>query len=193
MLVNGQENILKIGLYLKKMGNIFKLDNKYEVLLYLSVHCYIYYLAIRETDDCVSNDIRQSALNLWKDEEVRNAFKNFLDILSENPEWLELEVLNQMYDVVKRFEMFPQYRSSKCMIIEPVTSDFYLFIVLFMSHEYLLPGILEKNIDDMRVFRYVSDGMGGKTIELFSELYQAISVENKSEELIGPMSRFSTS
>lgn len=184
MLVNGQENILKIGLYLKRMGNIFKLDNKYEVLLYLSVHCYIYYLAIRETDDCVSNDIRQSALNLWKDEEVRNAFKNFLNILSENPEWLELEVLNQMHDVLKRFEMFPQYRSSKCMIIEPVTSDFYLFIVLFMSHEYLLPGILEKNIDDMLVFRYVSDGMGDKTIELFSELYQAISVENKSEELI---------
>ena len=71
------------------------------------------------------------------------------------------------------------------MIIEPVTSDFYLFIVLFMSHEYLLPGLLERNIDDMRVFRYVSNGMGGKTIELFSELYQKISVENKSEELIG--------
>lgn len=184
MLVNGQENILKIGLYLKRMGNIIRLDNKYEVLLYLSVHCYIYYLAIRETDDCVSNDIRQSALNLWEDEEVRKAFKNFLNILSENPEWLELDVLNQMNDVLKRFEMFPQYRSSKYMIIEPVTADFYLFIVLFMSHEYLLPGILEKNIDDMRVFRYVSDGMGDKTIELFSELYQAISVENKSEELI---------
>lgn len=184
MLVNGQENILKIGLYLKRMGNIIKLDNKYEVLLYLSVHCYIYYLAIRETDDCVSNDIRQSALNLWEDEDVRKAFKNFLNILSENPEWLELDVLNQMHDVVKRFEMFPQYRSSKYMIIEPVTSDFYLFIVLFMSHEYLLPGILEKNIDDMRVFRYVSDGMGDKTIELFSELYQSISVQNKSEELI---------
>ena len=185
MLVNGQENILKIGLYLKRMGNIIKLDNKYEVLLYLSVHCYIYYLAIRENDDCVSDDIRQSALNLWHDKEVRNAFRNFLHILSENPEWLELGVLNQMHDVVNRFDMFPKYRSSKCMIIEPVTSDFYLFIVLFMSHEYFLPDLLERNIDDRRVFRYVSDGMGGKTIELFSELYRTISVENKSEELIG--------
>ena len=184
MLVNGQENILKIGLYLNKMENIITMENKYEALLYLSVHCYIYYLAIRETDDCVPDDIRQSALNLWNDKEVRNAFRNFLHILSENPEWLELDVLNQMHDAVNRFEMFPQYRLSKCMIIEQVTSDFYLFIVLFMSHEYFLPDLLERNIDDRRVFRYVSDGMGGKTIELFSELYRTISLENKSEELI---------
>ena len=38
MLVNQQENIVKIGLYRKKLGNILTLNNKCEALFYLSVH-----------------------------------------------------------------------------------------------------------------------------------------------------------
>ena len=38
---------------LSGMRNTVRLDNKYQALLYLVVHCYIYYLAVRESDDCV--------------------------------------------------------------------------------------------------------------------------------------------
>lgn len=40
MIVNGQENIVKMGLYLSGMRNTVRLDNKYQALLYLVVHCY---------------------------------------------------------------------------------------------------------------------------------------------------------
>ena len=181
MLVNGQENIVKVGLYLTGMKNIVRLDNKYQALLYLNVHCYIYYLAVRESDDCIPADIRQSALNIWNDQEVKGAFMDFLDMLSENSEWLDLDILDQMYGIVDRFEWFPQYESVKSMIIEPVTSDFYLFLILFMSHEFFLPELLEKNIDDMRAFRYVSDGNEDKTKEMFGKLFGMTFVGNKSE------------
>ena len=97
MIVNGQENIVKMGLYLSGMRNTVRLDNKYQALLYLVVHCYIYYLAVRESDDCVPADIRQSALNIWDDKAVKGAFLDFLNMLSENSEWLNLDILDQMY------------------------------------------------------------------------------------------------
>ena len=144
MIANGQENIVKTGLYLSGMRNTVRLDNKYQALLYLVVHCYIYYLAVRECDDCVPADIRQSALNIWDDKAVKGAFLDFLNMLSENSEWLDLDILDQMYRTIDRFELFPQYGAAKSMIIEPVTSDFYLFLILFMSHEIFLTRVTGK-------------------------------------------------
>lgn len=184
LLVNGQENIVKHGLYLTGMNNIVELDNKYQVLLYIAVHCYIYYLAVRESDDCVPENIRKSAKNIWDDKNVKNAFVSFLDILAENSEWLDLDILDQTYEIVDKYELFPQYESVKTMIIEYVVSDFYLFLILFMSHEYYLPELLEKNIDDMSVFKYVSDGNEKKTKELFVSLFKMIFTGSKSEEQI---------
>ena len=184
MIVNGQENVVKVGLYLGGMRNTVRLDNKYQALLYLVVHCYVYYLAVRESDDCVPADIRQSALNIWDDKDVRECFLDFLNMLSENSEWLDLDILDQMYGIVKRFELFPQYEAAKSMIIEPVTSDFYSFLILFMSHEFLLPELLEKNIDDMRAFRYVSDGNEDKTKKMLGKLFRTTFIGNKSEEEI---------
>ncbi|ODR42459.1 hypothetical protein [Eisenbergiella tayi] len=184
MLVNGQENIVKVGLYLTGMGDIVKLDNKYQALLYLVVHCYIYYLAVRESDDCVPEDIRESVLNIWDDKSVKEVFWAFLNKLSINSEWLDLDILDKMYEIVNSFELFPRYKSTKAMIIEPVISDFYLFLILFMSHEYFLPELLKINIDDMRAFRYVSKGNEDKTKEMFGKLYRMTFIGNKSEEQI---------
>lgn len=184
MIVNGQGNVVRMGLYLTGMRNTVRLDNKYQALLYLVVHCYIYYLAVRENDDCVPIDIRQSALNIWDDQEVKDSFLEFLNMLSENPDWLDLDILDQIQGIVNRFELFPQYGGAKTMIIEPVTSDFYLFLILFMSHEFFLPELLERNIDDMRAFRYVSDGNEEQTKAMLGELFRMTFVGNKSEEQI---------
>lgn len=184
MLVNGQENVVKQGLYLKGMKQAVKLNNKYQALLYLVVHCYIYYLAERESDDCIPEDIRQSAKNIWEDGRVKDAFLEFLNMLSENAEWLDLGILNQMYRIVDRFELFPKYESVKSMIIETVVSDYYIFLISFMSHEFYMPELLERNIDDMRAFRYVEDGSENKTKDLFKNLYIMTYIGNKSEEKI---------
>ncbi len=184
MLVNGQENVVKQGLYLQGMKQTVMLDNKYQALLYLVVHCYVYYLAVREEDDCVPEKIRQSAKNVWDDKKVKEAFVEYLNMLSENSEWLDLDVLDQMYSIVDRYELFPQDESVKSMIIEYVVSDFYLFLILFMSHEFYLPELLERNIDDMKAFRYVSDGNEKKTKTMLKNLFKMIFTGNKTEEQI---------
>lgn len=184
MLVNQQEHIVKNGLYLTGMNNTISLDNEYQSLLYISIHCYVYYLAVRESDSCVTEDIRQSAMNIWSDKNVKIAFIRFLDMLSENSEWLNLDFQNQIYNIVHGYELFPQYQSVKNMIIEYVVTDFYLFIILFMSHEYFMPELLENNINDKEVFRYVLSENEEKTKALLNSLFKMIYVGNKSEEKI---------
>ena len=85
---------------------------------------------------------------------MQEVFGDFLNKLSEKEEWLESGNLKQIYEIVKKYEFYPQYESSKCMIIEPVIVDFYLFVILYMNQNFYLPGVLERNIDDMRTFRY---------------------------------------
>ena len=184
MLVNGQENIIKQGLYLGGMKQKVQIDNKFQALLYMAVHCYVYYLAVREQDNCISTDVRQSAMNIWHDKEVRDAFLEFLYTIAETPEWLDMNMVDQLHGMVDRFELFPFNESVKKMIIESVVSDFYLFLILFISHEFYLPELLERNIDDMRAFRYVSDGNENGTKEMFKTLFKTVFVGNKSENQI---------
>lgn len=130
MLLHGQENIVRHGLYHTGMGNAVKLDNRYQALFYLAVHGYIYYLAERESDDCVPKNVKQGAKNILEDKKVRNAFGNFLDMLAENAEWLDKDLFEQFSRLLERYELFPKYENVKTMILEYVISDFYIFLIL---------------------------------------------------------------
>lgn len=184
MLVNGQENIVKRGLYLEGMKQTVKLDNKYQALLYIAVHCYLYYLAVRESDDCVPEDIRKSAKNIWDDMDVKDAFLEFLNMLSEYPEWLDQNMLIQMQGLLNRFELFPEYESVKAMIIQSVVADFYLFLILFMEYKFCIPELLEKTIDDMEAFSYVAVGKENETKDMLKTLFEMIFTGNKTDEKI---------
>lgn len=184
MLLNGQENIVKQGLYLTGMRNTVKLDNKYQALLYLAVHCYIYYLAERESDECVQENIKKALKDILDDVNVRHAFRSFLNMLAENSEWLDLDMHKQIYKLLDRYELFPKYENSKNMIIEFVVSDFHIFLILFMSQEYFLPELLDKNINDMEAYRYVANGNENTTTAMLKSLFNIVFVGNKSDEEI---------
>lgn len=184
MLLYGQEDIVRQGLYLTGMKNAVKLDNRYHALLYLMVHCYLYYLSEREGDDCVSEAVRKSAKSLLNDGAVKASFENFLNMLAENEEWLDVDIPKQMYEILIRYELSPQFGSVKTMLMVNVVSDFYLFLILFMSHEYYMPELLERNIDDMNTFRYVSSGNEKETKALFVSLFGFIFSGNKTDEQI---------
>ena len=184
MLRYGKEDIVKAGLYLNGIKNIVKLENKYQALLYLAVHCYIYYLAERESDDCVVGSVKQAAQNMINDKDVQYAFVIFLRMLAENSEWLDLDLKKQLETIVERYEMFPIHGNIKSMIIKNVASDFYIFIILFMSEQYFLPELLDKNIDDRTCFGYVTNGSENDTKNMLKSLYKIIFVGNKSDDKI---------
>jgi len=185
MLIHGQEDVVRQGLYLNHKTS--ELDNKYQALFYIGVHCYIYYLAEREHDDCILDNIRQSARKIWYDGEVKNGFWEFLENLSEHSEWIEKDFPVQIYKLIGKFEFFPQNKSVKTMIMEYAILDFYLFLILLMSRVFLLPDLLERNIDDIKALkytRYILDENENQTKRMFSALFKMISIDDPTEEQI---------
>ena len=181
MLMSGQEDVVKIGLYYTGLNNTLRLDNKYHALLYLSVHCYIYYLGECEDESCVSDNIKLAAQNILNDPCVKNSFKNLTDMLAENCKWLDRDFLKQLYEILDHYELFPKYEAVKRRIMEFVVSDYYLFLVLFISYEYDLKELPDRNIDDISMLRYVLKGNEKTTIDTFRHLFEIIFGGNRSE------------
>lgn len=184
LLLNGHENIVKEGVYFTGINNAIKLNNKYQALFYLLVHCYLYYLAERESEDCITENVKLSAKNILNDVEAKGAFGSLISMLVENAEWLDIEMYKNMRNILKGYELYPKYFSAKRMIIEDVVTDFYIFLILFMDHEYYLPELLERNISDTITYRYVSTGQEVETKRMFTNLFKLIFVGNKIDTRI---------
>ena len=184
MFMNGLEDIVVEGLYLSGMSNLYSLDHKYQALLYLLNHCYLYYLAEREGEDCVSKERRQYAKNILYNGEVKKSFDSFLSLLSEHEDWIDPTLPVEMKRILDRYELFPPYGGVKSMILEYVIDDFYLFIVLYMNQMYYMPELLKKNIDDMSALRLVTHESEERTKHTFFKLYQLISCNTMYEEQI---------
>ncbi len=182
MFINGLEDIVVEGLYLSGMSNLYSLDHKYQALLYLLNHCYLYYIAEREGEDCVSKERRQYAKNILYNGEVKKSFDSFLSLLSEHEDWIDPTLPVEMKRILDRYELFPPYGGVKSMILEYVIDDFYLFIVLYINQMYYMPELLKKNIDDMSALRLVTHDSEERTKGNFLILYQLISRETLSEE-----------
>ena len=108
------------------------------------------------------NDLQFYLDNLSQNKEVekgdvyKRQFLDYLNILAENSQWINLDILRQMENVMNGYELFSQNGTSKVMMIESVISEFYIFFVVFMSCEFNLPELLERNVDDSRMIWYVS-------------------------------------
>ena len=89
-----------------------------------------------------------------------------------------------MENVMNGYELFSQNGTSKVMMIESVISEFYIFFVVFMSCEFNLPELLERNVDESRMIWYVSKANEKTTKEMFTELFKMIYMENKVDEQI---------
>lgn len=72
--------------------------------------------------------IRHSARNIWEDPKIKDAFLDYLNILAENSQWINLDILRQMENVMNGYELFSQNGTSKVMMIESVISEFYIFL-----------------------------------------------------------------
>lgn len=184
LLMSGETDIVKENLYYYSMANSYQMNNVQYAILGLSVHCFLYYLGYRESEVCVSLEIKEKAQGILNDSRVKNAFSHFLYQLSECQEWLgeklELEILR----ILDRHELFPKYSNSKTMISDLVVKDFYLFIILYLAHEYYIPELVEKALDDNRYLGYAYEVNNAKTRELLMTLYSLIDNNEKDEDAI---------
>lgn len=181
MIMHGMEEIVKQGLYCTSLNNLYRLEHKQEVLLYLSVHCFVYYLAEREANSCVDESVRKSARNLLYSEDVKKRFYNLLYMLSERTDLLTKDIPEKMEAFLDRYELFPRYSGAKTMIMNNVVQDFYLFLILYIENEFYAPNLLEKNISGETANTYLGNAAELRIKNNFEKLYEIIHVGARAD------------
>lgn len=181
----GYVDLLIESLYLNGIYSKTEVTYKAEASLILSMHCYLYYCAYRETDDCISKELRCRAYNILNDENVKKSYFRFISLLSNEESWIDNEFQESMHDLLYSHEMFPKYDNSKTMLIPSVVNEFYFFTVAYISHKYLNKKDIYKNIDDLSLMFYVIADRLNKTKDDFKTMYLLIedSEDNVDENV----------
>lgn len=176
---NGLDILVIDSFFCEAMANIFRLKEKYEVLLGLLVHCYLYYLSKRESEKVVTPEVRNCAERIVLHKSVKKVYRQFLERLCIDSSSLNSDMLKQMIKLLGPYERLGSH--TKYMIIENVINEYYMFIILYLSNTYHMPGLLERNLDDDTYSGYVYENKAENTKQMLTELYTLIDDRESSE------------
>lgn len=183
LVENGLDNIVIESFFCDAMANIFRLKEKYEVLLGLLVHCYLYYLSERESENVIAPEMRTCAKNIILHRDVKRVYKSFLENLCINSSSLDIDILKQMIKILSPYEQFNDHLK-RSMIIKNVINEYYMFIILYLSNTYHMPGLLERNLDDDIYSGYLYENKAENTKQMLIELYTLIDDRESSNQEI---------
>lgn len=179
---NGLDFLVIDSFFCEAMANIFRLNEKYEVLLGLLVHCYLYYLSKRESEKVVAPEIRKCAEKIISHRDVKRVYKRFLEQLCIDSSSLDSDMLKQMIKILRPYERFNS--RSKYLIIKNVVEEYYMFIILYLSNTYHMPGLLERNLDENIYSGYVYENKADDTKHMLIGLCRLIDDRATSEQEI---------
>ena len=184
---NGLDILVIDSFFCEAMANIFRLKEKYEVLLGLLVHCYLYYLSKRESEKVVTPEVRNCAERIVLHKSVKKVYRQFLERLSIDSSSLNSDMLKQMIKLLGPYERLGSH--TKYMIIENVINEYYMFIILYLSNTYHMPGLLERNLDDDTYSGYVYENKAENTkqmteVKLREKFKDIIADTDKKGEVI---------
>lgn len=182
-IANGLDALVIDSFFGGAMANIFRLEDKYEILLGLLVHCFLYFLSRRESEKAISQEMRTSAEKIIVNRDVKRIYRNFIEHLCMNSSSLDSDMLKQMIEILSPYERFDN-RSKGYMIIENVIEEYYMFIILYLSNAYHMPGLLENNLDGDIYLGYVYENKAENTKQMLKELYTLLDDRESSEQEI---------
>lgn len=173
LLSNGQFDIIKNGLYLRRLNSIPDCDDT-EIKIVLSVHAYLYYMAWRENQEDVGVELQKKARDFVFDPEISSVFRQFLatsgvaEVLIDNmrTEW-KREGNNRVLDpksrelnrMLRKFDLRTIGKHFRIIIISDVLDDFFFFTLFYLYYHHMAEldwlGDNCHNMDDY--VQYITD------------------------------------
>ena len=92
-----------------------------------------------------------------------------------------------MIKILSPYKRFNEY-SRGHLIIENVIKEYYMFITLYLSNAYNMPGLLERNLDDEIYYGYIYENKAESTKQMLIGLYTLIDDRESSEQEISSKS-----
>lgn len=180
---NGLYALVIDNFFCGAMAKNFYSDDKYNVLLGLLVHCYLYYLTKPESEKIIEPGMRNCAEKIVLHKEVKRVYNIFISHLWGHSNIFNVDILKQMIKILSPYERFNEY-SRGYLIIENVIKEYYMFITLYLSNAYNMPGLLERNLDDEIYYGYIYENKAESTKQMLIGLYTLIDDRESSEQEI---------
>ena len=180
---NGLYTLVIDSFFCGAMAKDFYSDDKYNVLLGLLVHCYLYYITKSESGKVIEPEMRNYAEKIVLHKEVKRVYNMFISHLWGNSNIFNVDILKQMIKILSPYKQFNEY-SRGHLIIENVIKEYYMFITLYLSNAYNMPGLLERNLDDEIYYGYIYENKAESTKQMLIGLYTLIDDRESSEQEI---------
>lgn len=188
LINNGFIDIVRDTVYLDAMNSIYRTLCRNEVLFYLLLESYLYYLGEIESISCISQDIQHGVKEFVKGDIHKTNFYNYLYVLSENVELLDDRFRDDVYEVLEWYELFPKHSNSKTMIMDRAVDEFYVYLILYIENEFYIPDIYKIALGkNEKILGYNNRFLGiseEKSKDNFKHFYQMLDVQGKDEEQI---------
>lgn len=185
-LTNQFEHIVKEYFYRHTVNNRSRNAEKHFDLLVLSIHCYLYYLAYKESDECIVPELRESAKLLIDDKEIKAIFGNYIREVCyhSNSLLFDSNYIKDITLIIKPFELFPKYSGAKRIILPETVKEFCLFLATYAEVEYYNSIPLDKLVNEDTILDYIDYfGRGEEYInKVFIRLYSLISPKEMEQK-----------
>lgn len=174
---NGLDALVIDSFFCGAMANNFHWNNKYNILLGLLVHCYLYYLSKMEGEKDIEPRLRNCAKKIVLNEEVKRVYNIFLSHFWEDSSILNTDMMKRIIKILNPYEQFGKH-------IGNVIKEYYMFIILYLSNAYHMPRLLESNLDDEAYFGYVYENKAENTKQMLTGLYKLVDDRESGEQEI---------
>lgn len=185
--------------FLRGMTNSYTNTSNTEILFFITVDCYLYYLADKEDVSCVTEELKQCAKDILENNDVCSIneyyfSKNYRYIVKYRNLQKDLELM------LKESESWHMY-GMKRLIMEDVVREFYIFLMAINSYKYTygkkfeiplldppstyINQLFNKNEEDTkqklrRFYRLFGDSKGYRTDKFLGNKISAIYEKTKS-------------
>lgn len=156
-LLNGQMEYVKEGFFLDGISKVYKVEDEIFAFKTMLIHCFMYYLAYRESDDCIDVNFRDQIKNILTDKDIVKSIKNFYYRLSENVSIISEQTKSEMIVTLQPYELFPKHSDAKIMIISEVIKEYFLYISLLIVRYSFNKSILNELLNTQDYYSFLVD------------------------------------
>ncbi len=160
-LINGNMmSVLQEGLYSCAFKNVYGTKSVEMLKMGLAVHCYLFYIAEYESEECVSAELKKSCKDFIHKEEILKSFHYFLRYICRIEKLWTDTLGTDLFKLLRSCESMPKYFQAKTMIMENVVRNYIAFVVMYESEEYHMYELLDKTLSDEWAYLYFMDFLG---------------------------------
>lgn len=102
-ITNGYIDYVKESLFINKIGNTDFVNDDIYVYEIMTIHCMLYWIAYRESEDYIDNNLKNKVKELLNDKEVIKAINKFYRAVSKNYDVMDKNLRIEISETLRKY------------------------------------------------------------------------------------------